>query len=425
MLKMTDDRIRILHVVASMNRGGIEVWLMHMLRHIDRERFQMDFVTSSSGEFDEELRSLGSQVFRRATPRPLKRFHSSFRQLLREQPPYQIVHSHLQHFSGVVVRLAALECVPVRIAHSHNSESSGPGRIGLKRRGYLTLAKWLIDRYATLGLACSACAGDDLFGTHWENDARWSLHPYSMPFTRFAKDEQTGRALRHELGIPSDVFVLGHVGRFAEQKNHTFLISMFAEAHRRNSNLRLLLLGAGPLRPQIQEQVTHLGLESQVVFAGVRPDVPEIMATVMNGFVFPSLYEGLGIALVEAQAAGLPCVVSDTIADEATVVEPLVTRCSLSAPIERWAEALLKMARTSVPVSRAQALQAVTSSCFDVTQGVQALASLYTTAAAECRIPADDLRGNPLRPSQPEVSRRSPLHSPSSLVSVFDKSANR
>ncbi len=337
----TKRPVRILHVVGGMNRGGVETWLMHVLRHIDRERFRMDFLvhTTRPCAYDEEIQKLGSKIIPcLETSRPW-RYARNFHRALSEHGPYDVVHSHVHHFSGFVVYLAHRAGVPVRITHSHNDTSLNDGRATTFRSGYLRLMEHLIRKHATTGIACSRKAAESLYGTAWQNDSRWKvvycgidLEPFRQPVDR--------AEVRRELNIPEDAFVLGHVGRFHEQKNHTFLIDIAAEVARREPNMRLLLVGDGPLRPQIEAKVASLGLTDRVIFAGLRPDVPRLMKGAMDVFVFPSLYEGLGLVLIEAQLSGLPSIFSDVIPEETDLVPSLVTRLSLHDACNTWQVAI-------------------------------------------------------------------------------------
>jgi len=313
--------LSVLHVVGGMNRGGVETWLMHVLRHIDRERFQMDFLVHTTQEcaYDEEIRALGAKIIPCLHPRRPWIYARNFKRILREDGAYDVVHSHVHHYSGHVLRLAHQAGVPVRIAHSHNDTSALQAKARLLRRSYLALMKRWIARHATVGLAASRRAVADLFGRDWESDPRWRILYYGVDFTPFHADVDPA-AVRAELGIPMDAFVVGHVGRFAEQKNHALLVDIATEATKWEPRTPVLLVGDGPLRPDIERQVAQAGLAERVIFAGIRPDVPRIMLGAMDLFLFPSLFEGLPLALVEAQAAGLPCVFSDVVSEEADVV---------------------------------------------------------------------------------------------------------
>lgn len=370
--------IRILHVVGGMNRGGIETWLMHILRHIDRDCFRMDFLvhTTQPCAYDDEIRALGSKIIPCLDPSQPRLYARNLKRILREYGSYDIIHSHVHHFSGYVLRLAQQAGVPVRIAHSHNDTSSHEARAGLYRRLYFVLTKWWIARYATLGLGGSRKAVANLFGPVGETDPRWRVHYCGIDLTPF-RDFINRVSVRTELGIPADAFVIGHVGRFCEQKNHVFLVDIAAEVAKLEPRMRLLLVGDGSLRPDIEQKVAQLGLTDRVIFAGVRPDVPRLMLGAMDLFLFPSLYEGLGLVLIEAQAARLPCIFSDVVPEEADVVKPLVHRMSLSRPASAWAEAVMATKQDTVSITQLETFAILEKSLFDIRTGAKELELYY------------------------------------------------
>jgi len=383
--RLGDRPIRILHVVGSMVRGGIETWLMHVLRHIDRDRFLMDFLvlTTKPGDYDEEIRALGSQIILC----PLHRWNPwsyavNFQRILREYGPYHIVHSHPHHFSGYVLRWAQQAGVPVRIAHSHNDSSLLQTQAGLYRRLYFTVTKHWIDRYATLGLGCSRPAVAALFGANWESDPRWQLLYYGIDLTSF-RDAIEKVAVRAELGIPEDAFVIGHVGRFAQQKNHLFLLKIVAEVAKREPKTYLLLIGDGVLRKRLEQEVAQLGLADRAIFAGVRSDVSRLMRGAMDVFLFPSFYEGLPLVSLEAQAAGLPCLFSDVITEEVDAIKPLVQRLSLWQPASVWADAVLARFRDASVIKQSEAMRVIEQSPFNIEKGIETLAKLYSLNASK------------------------------------------
>jgi len=202
-------------------------------------------------------------------------------------------------------------------------------KAGLHRRLYLGLTKWLIARYATLGLAASCQVGTVLFNQAGKTDSGWRILYYGVDLTPFHNIVDSV-AVRAEFGIPGDAFVVGHVGRFEEEKNHLFLLEVAAAIAQKQPNMRLLVVSDGSLPPQIEQKAIEMGLDKYVIFAGLQSDVPRLMLGAMDTFVFPSLYEGLGLVLIEAQAAGLPYVFSDIVPEEADVIKPLVQQISLS-----------------------------------------------------------------------------------------------
>ncbi|MCY7382158.1 MAG: glycosyltransferase family 1 protein [Microcoleus sp. CAN_BIN18] len=371
--------IRILHVVGGMNRGGIETWLMHVLRHIDRDRFHMDFLvhTEKPCPYDDEARTLGSKIIPCLDPSKPWLYARNFKRILSEYGPYDIVHSHVHHFSGYVLYLAKQAGIPVRIAHSHNDTSSAEANAGWLRRSYLTLTEWSIAKFATIGLGCSRNAAASLFGSSYQTDPRWQLLYYGIDLTPF-RESVDAVAVRTELDIPVDAFVVGHVGRFDRQKNHEFLLEIAAEIAKREPKMRLLLIGDGSLKLDIEQKAIEMGLGDYVIFAGLRSDIPRLMLGAIDTFVLPSLYEGLGLVLIEAQAADLPCVFSDVVPEEADVIKPLVQRNSLSKSPLVWAETILAARRdTTSDLSQTDALDIVEKSPFNITFGLKKLVEVY------------------------------------------------
>src|SRR5215469_5830713 len=237
---MLNRQIRILHALGAMNPGGIETWLMHVLRNIDRSQFQMDFCLfgSEPGLYATEIEGFGSTIWRCQMSGNLWSFRRRFHQILREGE-YDVVHSHVHFFSGNVLRWAKAQSVPVRIAHSHTTRD---GRSDvLMRRFYRGLMQSWIERYATHGLAASRSSASALFGENWERDDRncvlhyaVDLHPFQEPVDR--------EKVRKQLGLPPGVPVMGHVGRFSREKNHIFLLEIAVEILKRRPEIHFLLV---------------------------------------------------------------------------------------------------------------------------------------------------------------------------------------
>jgi glycosyltransferase involved in cell wall biosynthesis len=227
-----------------------------------------------------------------------------------------------------------------------------------------------------VGLAASREAAQDLFGTQWEKEDRWQLLYYGVDLLPFETAEDADQA-RAALGIPVDAFVLGHVGRFEHQKNHPFLLDIAAEVCQRDPKAYLLMIGDGPLRPEIEALVAKSAWKDRILFAGLRPDVPRLMNSVMDIFVLPSFYEGLPLVGIEAQAAGLPMVLSDTITPELDAVPALMTRLSLQQPALVWAEKILAARSQHLHQTHNIGLETLQSSAFNITHSAQQLASLY------------------------------------------------
>jgi glycosyltransferase involved in cell wall biosynthesis len=373
------DPVRILQVAGKgMHRGGTETWLMHILRHIDREQFRMDIMveTAQRQAYDEEIRALGSRIIRSSHHRRPLTYAWTFRRILRDQGPYDIVHSHLHRYNGYVLYLARQAGVPVRIAHSHTDFSYDEEQRGALWRLYAQAMRRLITKNATVGLAASHEAAGSLFGSTWESDPRWQILYCGIdlkPF-EFSVEPVTVRA---ELGIPADAFVIGHVGRFNEQKNHAFLVNIAAEVARREPKMRLLLVGDGPLRPAIEHRIARAGIADKTIFTGVRSDVPRLMLGAMDVFVLPSLFEGLPIVGIETQAAGLPLICSDVVSPEMDVIQPLIQRVSLSRSVSDWAEAILAAPPMALSITQRGALRSMRHSRLNIDASVGEIKHIY------------------------------------------------
>jgi glycosyltransferase involved in cell wall biosynthesis len=313
------------------------------LKHIDRSKYQFDFLVhgTTPGAYDEEVKALGARIIPCLKPSNPLQYAVNFRRILRQYGPFDCVHSHVHHFSGYVLMLACMMRVPMRVAHSHNDTRAIDHGSAFLRRAYLSAMEMLIGHFATAGVAVSGDAARSLFSESRKSDARFSLCPLGIDLRPFAQQVDP-RQVRSELGLPQDAFVVGHVGRFVEQKNHRFLVEIAERLCKLEPKAIFLLVGDGPLKPEIEKLVRSRGLRERFVFTGVRPDVLRLMKGAMDFFLFPSLYEGLGLVLWEAQAAGLTCVISDSIPEEADVLKERVRRLSTMAQAENWALEILR-----------------------------------------------------------------------------------
>ena len=375
--------LRVLHVLGSLDRGGVETWLMSVLRRLDPRRVRFDFVSHFGHEavYDAEARALGARVFRRTDYRNMPRYMRRLRDLIAAEGPYDVVHSHVHDFSGAVVRAAVKAGVSARFAHSHNDTAAVDAAAGLPRRLYVRWMRRWINRHATRLVACSVPAGAALFGPDWQADPRAVHLPYGIDLHPFDVTPHRA-ALAAALGLPVSAKVIAHVGRFDPQKNHRRLLQMAAVVLKEDPEARLVLVGEGPLRRESEQYAGSLGIRDRVVFAGVRGDVPDLMAGLFDVMLFPSLFEGLGLVVVEAQAAGLPVVMSDTVPDEAVKMNGRVDRLPLSEPDEAWARAVAGwLARRQEP-RPAYAERLASLKGFDVVQSVARLEALYFAAVA-------------------------------------------
>jgi glycosyltransferase involved in cell wall biosynthesis len=373
--------IRILHVVGGMDRGGVETWLMHVLRQIDRDRYQMDFLAPANIHYayTDEIKALGSQIFPCIEPSRLLLYAANFQSILQDQGPYDIIHVHVHLFSGYVLYLAKQAGIKIRVIHSHSDTSSVESAAKLPRRIYNRLMKYSISKNMTAGLAASRLAAADLLST----DSNWKTLYCGIDLTSF-DNQINNRQIRIEFGIPEDALVIGHVGRFDSPKNHFFLLEIAAEIVKVEPKMRLVLIGTGALKTEIESKIIELNLTAQVILLGARNDVPRLMQGLMDIFLFPSLYEGLGLVLVEAQAAGLPCIFSDVVPEEADIVQSLTQRISLTKSATEWAKVVLDTSTTNNTIPRDQALELVKQSAFNIQVSLPELTRFYDEAANSC-----------------------------------------
>jgi glycosyltransferase involved in cell wall biosynthesis len=329
--------IRVLHVVVNMNRGGAETLIMNLYRNIDRERVQFDFlVHKSQGAFEEEITALGGRIHRIPYITEIGHFKyiKELNKFFRKHSEYKIVHAHMDSMSGLVLEAANSAGIPVRISHSHNTQNEGSilGRI------YKEVIKTKVATNATNLLACSQSAADWLFG---KSADRALTIKNGVEGRRFAYSCETRNRKRNELNIEKDSLLVGHVGRFYAQKNHTFVIDIFSKLKENIPNSLLLLVGEGPLKSDIEKKVKELNIKDSVFFLGVRNDVEELMQA-MDVLVFPSHHEGLPLTIVEAQAAGLKCVVSEAVPESADIGADLITFIDLKAELSKWVREIRK-----------------------------------------------------------------------------------
>jgi len=254
------------------------------------------------------------------------------------------------------------------------------------------LARHWINRHANGGLAASRQAAIGMFGPDWQADPRWKVSFCGIDLSPFAA-EVNRQQVRAELGLPDDALVVGHVGKFSAfaQKNQTFLLKVVAKLAERRPSVHLLLVGDGPRRAGAEREAAELGIDRRTTFLGSRPDVARLLKGAVDVFAFPSLFEGLGLAVVEAQAAGLPCVCSDVIPEEADVVRELVSRLSLSQSPSAWAAQIARIADSDRPLSPAEALAQVEQSDFHIDSSVKSLQTHYSEFVEQARA-ADALR---------------------------------
>lgn len=341
---LTDRPLRVLHLTGTLDRGGIESWLVNLLGEVRPAEARMDVLVVSPGprpgDLDPLVWGLGGRVFHAPSTRQPLAFLAALWRHLREHGPYDVVHSHIHHLGGLALCAARLAGVPVRVATSHSDTRREDAAAGRGRRLYLRVMRAALRAGVTHRLAVSPEAAAALFGPRGpEGSIRLVTLGVNLDAVRRARGE--AQATRHELGLPPGEPVIGHVGQFRPEKNHLFLLDVFAAYLERHGPAHLLLVGDGGERPHIGARVQELGLEGRVHLPGSRPDVPRLLWA-MDVFVFPSRYEGLSLALLEAQAAGLPAVVSREVPLDRRMRLETVEVLGLTQGPEVWADAVAR-----------------------------------------------------------------------------------
>lgn len=377
------QKIRVLHVVGSMNRGGVETWLMHVLRHIDRERFQFDFLVHADepAAYDEEIRALGGNIIPCVRPSVGIRYPKHFLRIIKDNGPYNVIHSHVHHFSGIILTLARWAGIPIRISHSHSDTSYLDARASPLRKFYLASTERALRSSATHMLAASEVAAQALYGPRWKMDPRCRILYCGIDIAPFERVDQQPD-LRAEFCIPHDAWVVGHVGRFGFPKNHEFIVEIARILIQSAPRIHILLVGDGPNRSHIEELVNKNGLQRTVTFAGVRDDVPELMIGVMDAFILPSRHEGLPLVGIESQAAGLPTLFSEKITREVGIVKGLYQ----FLPIDDayiWAGRLADIKRYPCSSNPDASIETVRRSRFDIEYALKQLESVYLGRGAK------------------------------------------
>lgn len=327
--------VKVLHVIGKMDRAGAETLIMNIYRMIDRRMVQFDFLVFSKEEadYDKEIKKLGGKIyhmpmFKGYNYLKLNRYFEKFF----KAHPYNIVHGHLGSLAPLYLAKAKKYGAYV-IAHSHSTKSN---QFWGSKIYYILNHR--VIHIADYFMACSMQAGIDRYGERIVRQNNFKIINNGIDVEKYKYSIERHRNLKKVFKV-EDKFILGHVGRFSQEKNHKFLIEIFDNIHKKIENAVLFLVGRGSLEKEIRQLVIEKGLERKVFFLGIREDIPDLM-NLFDVFVFPSVFEGLGIAGVEAQASGLPCFFSDGIAKEAIITDNVYVY-SLGAGASEWSKKIL------------------------------------------------------------------------------------
>lgn len=336
-MRNKQNLVKIAQIIGKWIGGGVEAVTINYYRNIDKNKVQLDFICdedSTNIPYEEIERMGGKVIIIPSYSKPFK-YHKALKRVLKEGN-YKIIHSNINTLS--VFSLFAAKCagVPVRIAHSHSTTNKKEKKKNLMKQVLRPFSKVFATNY----MCCSELAGRWLFGDKEYDKGNVYLLNNAIDLDKFKYNATLRKKKRKELGIKDDTLVIGHIGRFVAQKNHTFLIDIFNEIHKKNNNSILLLAGQGPLEEEIRNKVKDLNLDDSVKFLGQRKDANELYQA-FDVFLLPSLYEGLPVVGVEAQATGLLCYLSDDMTKETKVLD-ITKFMSLNNTPEEWAKNILK-----------------------------------------------------------------------------------
>ena len=352
-----------------MNAGGAETFLMKVYRKLDRTKYQMDFCVhiEEKGFYDEEIHSMGGKIFYvPPKTKDYKGFRNALKKLIQKEKYEYALRITANAIGFLDLRIAKKAGVKVCSVRSSNSSNGNEVKTWLAHKiGFV-----LYSRYLDVKIAPSDLAAKYTFGEKAVENGEVSILHNGVDLNIFRFDKTARTEIRKRFGISDKQLLVGHIGRFATQKNHAFLLDVFQKISEKNENAVLMLVGKGELETEIKAKIQELGLESKVVFTGVRSDVPKLLSA-MDVFVFPSFYEGMPNTVIEAQATGLPCVIADTITKEADITG-LVQYLPLSASAEDWA----KTALDSVATEREDTKQNFIEHEYDVESVVKKFVSL-------------------------------------------------
>lgn len=332
------EPVRILHVVGRMHPGGMETLIMNIYRNIDTSRVQFDFMVhyERPGEFDDEIRKMGGRIYvmPRTVPQNIFKYQRALKQFFSEHKEYRVIHGHLRSvalfYHSAAKKYGGAKCC---IAHAHIA-----GREKSITGFFRQLNGRLSQKVTDCVLGCSSDAINYCFPEIVKAGKPVTIVKNGIECEKYAFSPEIRNEVRKELGV-GDKYVIGHVGRFFEQKNHKYLIEVFEKICKTRDDCVLLLAGDGPLKNSIEQMCRDKGILEKVIFAGVRNDINRLMQG-MDIFLFPSLYEGLGIVLIEAQAASLRCLSSDAVPKDAGITD-LCEYLPLS-DIDKWVSEAVK-----------------------------------------------------------------------------------
>lgn len=331
---------RLLCLMSNMNAGGAETFLMKIYREIDKTKYQIDFCINilDKNYYEDEILTLGGKIYRiPSRSNNIKKHNEELANIISNNNYKYVLAVSSSSASFIDLKIAKMSGAKICSIRSSNSNLN----MNLKNRFLQSLLRKIFIKYADELISPSDLAAVCMFGKNFNQDKRFNYLHNALNYDEYSFNEYKRKKIRNEFLLEEKDLVVGHVGRFYEQKNHKYLIEIFHELVKKNSKFKLLLVGTGELENEIKSMVANLGIVDHVIFSGVRSDVKDILSA-MDVFVFPSLYEGMPNTVVEAQAAGLPCLLADTITKQANITGNVYYKSLSDRPVE-WANTIIQL----------------------------------------------------------------------------------
>ena len=365
--------LRILQIVGGLDVGGIEALLCSIMRRIDHSELRFDFIKHNpeKGHYEEEIRAMGGEIYTAPPPHRegLFAYLSWLRRFFREHREYEVAHGHYPLYASVYLGMARMYGLRT-VAHAHLAAPFSPIESLPVRIGRYVL-QFPLASIAEYRMACSDDAAKNIFGKRTAEKKDYIFFPNARETAVFAYSQAKRDEMRKKMGLEGK-FAICHVGRFEKQKNHVFLINVFKKLCVLSPESRLVLLGDGPLRPEMRKFAEEAGLAGKVIFTGNVPN-PQDYYQAMDVFVLPSLSEGLPLTMVEAQISGLPCVMAAHLPQEADLGCGLVSQIGLERPLNEWADLILRQKG----LERISRLEVAVKKGFDINSAAARLRDFY------------------------------------------------
>lgn len=326
------------------------------------------YTEKKKGAYDDEIEKMGGKIYYFPRITNIVKYNLQLDNFFKTHREYKIVHSHMSELGLNAVFSAKKNRVPIRINHAHSKPRYIDGKLVIKN-----IMKRIMKPLCTHLFSCSKEAAEWLYG---ENENKVFYLKNAIDSGQFSFCIEKQKAIREQLGISENSIVYGHIGRFTKEKNHRFIVEIFSEIHKRNPEVILLFVGDGPLKEELENDVKSSNLKDSIYFLGVRKDIPDLLQS-MDVMIFPSLYEGLPVTLVEAQCSGLHCLISDQISEEAVLIPELITKMSLETTAAEWA----KMAESLSTYERRSFRREIINLGFDIKENARWLEQFYISEA--------------------------------------------